>query len=71
VVIGYISDNSEDVEVVTTCSSYYSAVGGIEPSVISISSDSHSAQGLADSASSHLQYTEDLSISLSYLWLTL
>jgi hypothetical protein len=35
------------------------AIGGIDPSVISISSDSHSAQGLADSASSHPQYTRD------------
>jgi rRNA maturation endonuclease Nob1 len=59
VVIGYISDSSEDVEVVATCSSRCSAVGGIEPSVISISSDSHSMQGLADSASSHPQYTGD------------
>jgi hypothetical protein len=59
VVIGYISDSSEDVEVVATCSSRCSTVGGIEPSVISISSDSHSMPGLADSASSHPQYTGD------------
>jgi hypothetical protein len=59
VVIGYISSSSEDVEVVATCSSCCSIVGGIEPSVISISSYSHFAQGLADSASSHPQYTKD------------
>jgi hypothetical protein len=57
VVIGYISDNSEDVEVVTTCSSRCSAVGRIEPSGLSISSDS--ALGLADSASNYPQNTDD------------
>ena len=41
-VIGYILDNSEDVEVVSICSSRCSVVGGIEPSMISISFDSNS-----------------------------
>jgi rubrerythrin len=59
VVIGYISDSSDDVEVVATCSSRCSAVGGIEPSMISISSDSNFDQGLVDSASNHPQYTDD------------
>jgi hypothetical protein len=59
VVIGYISENSEDVEVVTTCSSRCSAVGRIEPSVLSISSNSDSVLGLADSASNYPQNTDD------------
>jgi hypothetical protein len=59
VVIGYISDSSEDVEVVTTCSSRCSAVGRIEPSGLSISSDSDSALGLADSASNYPQNTDN------------
>jgi hypothetical protein len=58
VVIGYISDNSEDVEVVTTCSSRCSAVGRIELSGLSISSDSDSVLGLADSASNYPQNTD-------------
>jgi hypothetical protein len=59
VVIGYISDSFEDVEVVATCSSRCSVVGRIEPSILSISSDSDSTLGLADSASNYPQNTDD------------
>jgi hypothetical protein len=58
-IVGYFLDHLESVEIDNDCSSCYNHVGGIKPSVLSMSFHSSSTLSIGDKASNYCQCSDD------------